>query len=178
MSQEISLEDWLDHSPRAVGIVFTDIVGSTILIHRLETTNFSLILRAYQARALELAARFGGRVVDKVGDELFAAFRTAADAYRFASALYQDAGHPQLSVRAGVHFGTVQADEGRLVGRNVHLGARIMEHGGDHELWLSDAAKRALESESEAFASAITWLASVDCQLKGIPDTHRLWRAA
>ena len=178
MNQEVSLDVWLERSPRAVGIVFTDIVGSTLLIHRLKTTNFSLILREYQSRAMQLAAGFDGRLIDRTGDELFAAFRTATGAYQFASALFEDPGHPQLIVRAGVHFGTVQSDDARLVGRNVHLGARILEYGGDHELWVSDAAKLALEVESAAVASSITWLTSVEAQLKGIPDAQRLWRAA
>jgi class 3 adenylate cyclase len=178
MNQEIGLADWLERSPRAVGIVFIDIVDSTILLHRLKTMNFTLVLGAYKSRAVAVAARCDGRLVDSVGDELFAVFRTATDAYRFAADLFGDPGHPELRVRAGVHFGSVQAHDGRLVGRNVHLGARIMEQGRDHELWVSDAAKTALESESGSFASAITWLASVECELKGIPDPQRVWRAA
>jgi class 3 adenylate cyclase len=178
MNQVIHLDEWLEHSPRAIGIVFSDIVGSTLLLHRVKTKNFALILGAYKSRAVDLAARFDGRLIDSVGDELFAAFRTATDAYQFASGLFLDPGHPELSVRAGVHFGSVQVLETRLVGRSVHLGARVMEHGHDHEFWISDAAKTALENESTTFASHIAWLDNVECELKGFPDRQRLWRAA
>ena len=170
MNQRTDLDEWLEHSPR--------IVGSTLLIHRLKTKNFALILGAYETRAASLVSRLDGRLIDSVGDELFAAFRTATGAYQFASELFRDPGHPELSVRAGVHFGSVQVLDARLVGRSVHLGARVMMHGRDHELWISDAEKAAIEMESATFASTIAWLGSVECELKGFPDTQRLWRAA
>jgi class 3 adenylate cyclase len=173
-----SLGDWLEHSAGAIGIVFSDIVGSTLLLHRQKTMNYSLILRAHRSRAALLAARFDGRLVDPVGDGLVAAFRGATNAYQFASGLFHDPGDPHISVRAGVHFGPAQTHDEGLIGRHVHLAARVMEHGRDHELWVSDAAKAALEQEWLGFASGITWITSEECELKGIPDRHRLWRAA
>jgi class 3 adenylate cyclase len=140
--------------------------------------NYSLILRAHRSRATLLAARLDGRLMDPLADELVAAFLSATNAYQFACELFDDPGDPQISVRAGVHFGTVQADEGSLTGRHVHLAARVMEHGHEHELWVSDSAKAALEAESLRLASGIAWITSEECQLKGIPNTHRLWRAA
>ena len=178
MSGETSLGEWLAQPAHPVGIVFTDIVGSTLLLNRQKTENYSVILRAHQSRAALLTTLFEGRLVMNVGDEMLTLFRSAQAAFGFARDFFQDAGHPQLSIRAGVHFGTVHADGPDLVGRHVHLGARVMAHGQDHELWVSDAAKSALEAESAEFASAIAWIRSEDCQLKGVPDVHRLWRAA
>lgn len=175
---ETSLSGWLEGSAGAIGIVFSDIVGSTVLLHRHKTMDYSLILRAHRSQAALLAARYDGRLVTSVGDELVAAFRSAINAYQFACRLFQDPGDPRISVRAGVHFGPVRAHEEGFVGRHVHLGARVMEYGRDHELWVSDAAKAALEAESSRFASGIAWITSEECQLKGIPDRHRLWRAA
>jgi class 3 adenylate cyclase len=173
-----SLRDWLDDSARVVGIAFTDIIGSTVLIHQQETVTYSHILRAYQTRAVHLTSRLEGRLITHIGDELFAAFRSASNAYHFACALFQDPGHPTLRVRAGIHFGSVQAHDSSLVGRNVHLGARVMAHARDQELWVSDAAKSAIEKESGSLASRIAWITSEECELKGFPGTQRLWRAA
>ena len=152
------LEDWLARSSGVVGIVFTDIVESTILLHRLRTQTFSIILGAYQSRAVQAADICEGRVIDRVGDELLAIFGNAANAYRFAAALIRDSGHPQLDLRAGVHYGKVQAHDGRVVGRSVHVAARVMDHGHGHELWVSDDAKAALEGESAELASTINWI--------------------
>jgi len=97
---------------------------------------------------------------------------------QFASALFLDPGHAELSIRAGVHFGTVQAHDGHLVGRNVHAGVRVMQRARGHELWVSDEAKAALQDESVAFSSTLTWVTSEECELQGIPGSRRLWRAA
>jgi class 3 adenylate cyclase len=175
---KLSLEDWLAHSGHQVGIVFTDIVGSTLLVQQERTKNYGLILRAHNARAVSVAEQFEGRVVVNVGDQLLAAFRSATSAFGFAEALFHDPGDAQVRIRAGVHFGTVRAHETGLVGRDVHIAARVMAHGRDSELWVSDVAKRTLESESLLPTAAINWIADEECELKGISDTHRLWRAA
>jgi adenylate cyclase len=178
MDHDTSLEDWLARSGHTVGIVFADIVGSTLLLHRLKTRNFALILGAYQTRASQLAAQYNGRLIDRIGDQLLAAFENATTAYEFGSALFDDPGHPKLTVRVGVHIGKVRAHDGHLVGRHIHFGARVVEHGRGNELWVSDAAKIALERESSGLASRISWITVEECELPGIPGPCRLWRAA
>jgi class 3 adenylate cyclase len=174
-----SLQDWLAHFGGVVGIAFVDIVDSTFVLNSHGTMNYSLVLRAYRSRAVLLATDFNGRLVDSVGDGLCAAFGSATNAYQFASGLFEDPGDPQISVRAGVHFGTVQVLGDGLVGRDMHLAARVIEHAKPRpELWVSDKAKAALEAESLRFASGISWMTSEEIELKGIPNRHRLWRAA
>jgi len=178
MGTKTSLEAWLERSRSVVGIVHADIVDSTLLLHRLKTRNFALVLRAYESRAATLATHLEGRLVDRVGDQLLAAFATAGAAYQFASELFRDPGDAKLVIRVGVHFGRVKADDAQLVGRHVHIGARVMELGRGHELWVSDAAKTALERESLSLAASIEWITSQECELQGVPDKHRVWRAA
>jgi len=72
----------------------------------------------------------------------------------------------------------VRAEGEAIVGRNVHLCARIMQRAAVPELWVSDDAKVALEVESPGLASGISWIARDDCELSGIPGRHSLWRAA
>jgi class 3 adenylate cyclase len=172
------LGEWLESTGGVVGIVLTDLVGSTLLLYRLKTRNYEFIRRAHHDRAAALAAQSGGWLVEKEKDEVLAVFRSATSAYQFAAELFRDAGHPRLSVRAGVHYGAVTPSGAGVIGRSVHLAARITEYGRAHEVWVSDAAKDALERESSAFAAGIPWIASEVCQLKGIPGPQRLWRAA
>jgi len=176
--QDSSLADWLAGADGALGLVFSDIVGSTNLLYAARTLDYVSMLRAHKRRAEELTEANGGRLVGETGDELLAAFAQAAQAYAFAEALFGDPGHAQLRVRVGVHYGTVRAEGVGLAGRNVHLGARVMQHGVASELWLSEAAKAALEDESPALAARIAWIAHDECELKGVPGRQRLWRAA
>lgn len=173
-----TLADWLARADGALGLVFSDIVGSTNLLYAARTLDYVSMLRAHKQRAEALTQANGGRLIGETGDELLAAFAQAAQAYAFAEALFGDPGHAQLRVRVGVHYGQVRAEGESLAGRNVHLGARVMQHGVESELWLSEAAKAALEGESPALAARIAWVANDECELKGVPGRHRLWRAA
>ena len=78
----------------------------------------------------------------------------------------------------GIHLGSVRAEGERLIGRNVHYCARVMQRAEDAEFWVSDAARRALESGVKRFRSEMVWIANDEMELKGIPGRHQLWRAA
>jgi class 3 adenylate cyclase len=176
--QDTSLAEWLAAADGSLGLVFSDIVGSTHLLYSARTLDYVSMLRAHKQRAVALSEKNGGRLIGETGDELLAAFAWAAQAFAFAEALFGDPGHAQLRVRVGVHYGRVRAEGDGLAGRNVHLGARVMQHGVESELWLSDAAKAALEEESPALGARIAWIAHDECELKGVPGRQRLWRAA
>ena len=174
----MSLTEWLAGQDADVGLVFTDVVQSTSLLFETRTVRYAAIIRAHRNRAVELAQTYDGRLVDQSGDATLATFPDASRAYRFANDLFADTGHPSLQVRVGVHVGSVRAEEGRLIGRSVHLCARVMQRGVEAELWVSDEARRAIEADSGALAEKIAWIDSDDSALKGIPGPHRLWRAA
>jgi class 3 adenylate cyclase len=178
-----ALADWLKRVPRQIGIVFTDVIKSTDLLYELKTTKHNAVLRAHRSRADALTRELDGRVVDQVGDELFVVLPSATTAYRFAYELFHQTGHPLLAIRAGVHVGEVTMNGMHMSGRAVSYGHRVMEHAHKgHELWVSGAAKLALEEESLATAESIRWVATDDCYLdgvhaEGVPIVQRLWRA-
>jgi class 3 adenylate cyclase len=172
-----SLEGWLARAEHGVCLVFADIVGSALLVHAKGTKVYAHMLSAYRTRAEGLVGALDGRIISKEGDEIFAAFLTATGGYRFAREMSDDAGDPLISVRVGVHFGTVSCHDSGLVGRVVPMAQRVMDHAGPHELWISDAAKQALDAEQPSLVGEIQWLASEVCQLAGIPESQLLWRA-
>ena len=174
----LSVESWLRACDGWVALAFTDIVESTLLLHALETVDFSRLLRAHRRQAAELVSNRNGRILDESGDGLFAAFPNAIRAWSFAHQLLLDPGAPKVRIRAGLHVGPVTALDDGLVGRNVHLAARVMQHAGDQELWLSDAAKKAVEAEADDHLLPISWITSEVCSLRGFKGAHLLWRAA
>lgn len=175
---QLSLSEWLARCNGVLGLVFTDVVGSTLLLFTRKTQAYTRLLRGYRAHAREVIESLEGRLVDEPGDELFAAFPSATSAYRFAWELFHNTGVPDLQIRAGVHYGAVSEERNVLVGRDVHLGARVMQQAEGSELWVSAAAKAALETESPTSAAQISWIATVEPEIEGIPHRQRLWRAA
>jgi predicted ATPase len=122
-----------------VTFLFTDIEGSTRLLHELGPARYADALAEHRRIAREAAAEHGGVEVDSQGDAFFIAFPTAPAALE-AAARAQEA--LEIPVRMGVHTGTpLLTDEG-YVGADVHRAARISAagHGGQVLVSASTAA--------------------------------------
>ena len=130
-----------------VTLLFTDIEGSTRLLHSLGPEAYAEALAEHRRVLRETVAAHGGIEVDTQGDAFFMAFPTApgaADAAReAASALARG----PIRVRMGLHTGSpTRTDEG-YVGIDVHRGARVaaLAHGG--QIVLSPTAAALVDGE-------------------------------
>jgi class 3 adenylate cyclase len=115
-----------------VTFLFTDIEGSTRLLHELGDEHYAKVLGEQRHMLREIFGSFGGVEVDTQGDAFFYAFATAPGALDAARKAQEALAATPVSVRMGVHTGTpVVTDEG-YVGGDVHRAARIAAagHGG------------------------------------------------
>jgi len=115
-----------------VTFLFTDVEGSTRLLHELGPDAYAEALMDHRRVLREAFARHGGVEVDTQGDAFFVAFPTAPGALRAASEARDALAGGRIRVRAGIHTGTpLMSDEG-YVGADVHRAARIAAcgHGG------------------------------------------------
>src|SRR5881398_2051747 len=113
-----------------VTFLFTDIEGSTRLLHELGDA-YADALAEHRRVLREAFARHGGVEVDTQGDAFFVAFARASDALA-AAREGQEALREPIRVRMGIHTGEpIVTDEG-YVGIDVHRAARIagVGHGG------------------------------------------------
>src|SRR5437660_330118 len=113
-----------------VTFLFTDIEGSTRLLHELGDAYADAL--AEHRRVLRGAfAGHGGVEVDTQGDAFFVAFSRASDALA-AAAEGQQGLDGAVRVRMGVHTGEPLVTDGGYVGIDVHRAARIaaVGHGG------------------------------------------------
>ncbi len=120
-----------------VTLLFTDIEGSTQLLHQLGD-RYAALLRDHH-RPLRLAfGAWDGVEVDTQGDSFFVAFATAGDALAAAiDAQRALAAHTwpdgvAVRVRMGLHTGEPTNIAERYVGLAVHRAARVgaVAHGG------------------------------------------------
>jgi predicted ATPase len=115
-----------------VTFLFTDVEGSTKLLHSLGAEVYAEALAEHRRVIREACGSADGVEVDTQGDAFFFAFPTAPGAIDAASALTAALASGPISVRAGLHTGTpLLTDEG-YVGGDVHRAARIAAcgHGG------------------------------------------------
>jgi predicted ATPase/class 3 adenylate cyclase len=115
-----------------VTFLFTDVEGSTQLLHELGAEAFAGTIGAHRQVIREACARHDGVEVDTQGDAFFVAFAAAPAALAAAAELTDALSSGSVRVRVGLHTGTpLRSDEG-YVGIDVHRAARIAAsgHGG------------------------------------------------
>jgi len=125
-----------------VTFLFTDVEGSTKLLHELGAEGYAEALAEHRGVIRDTCASEGGVEVDTQGDAFFFAFPTAPGALAAAEEMTRELGSGPIQVRIGLHTGTpLLTDEG-YVGGDVHRAARIAGsgHGGQVLVSASTAA--------------------------------------
>jgi class 3 adenylate cyclase len=109
-----------------VTLVFTDIEGSTRLLHELGQTVYREALAEHRRVVREAFARADGYEVDYEGDAFFYAFASAQAAVDSVAEAIRGLECGPVRVRVGIHTGEPDLDPPKYVGVDVHKAARIM----------------------------------------------------
>jgi predicted ATPase len=145
-----------------VTFLFTDVEGSTKLLHELGAEAYADALAEHRRVIREACAAHGGVEVDTQGDAFFFAFPTAPGALTAAARFTDDLAAGPIQVRVGLHTGTPLLDDEGYIGDDVHFGARVASssHGGQVvvsaataqlvELSLTDLGEHRLKDIAEA----------------------------
>jgi predicted ATPase len=125
-----------------VTFLFTDIEGSTSLLHELGSERYGELLSQHHRVCRVAWAAHGGVEVDTAGDAFFVAFPTASTALDAAADAQLAMAELGLRVRMGVHTGEVSVNETGYISLEVHRAARIAAaaHGGQVVVSRSTAA--------------------------------------
>jgi predicted ATPase len=130
-----------------VTFLFTDVEGSTTLLHELGAEAYAEALAEHRRVIREACVAEGGVEVDTQGDAFFFAFPTAPGALAAASAFTETLASGPIQVRVGLHTGQPLVTGEGYVGDDVHFAARVAatSHGG--QVVLSAATADLLELE-------------------------------
>jgi predicted ATPase/class 3 adenylate cyclase len=122
-----------------VTFLFTDVEGSTRLLHELGDA-YADVLAEHRRVLRDAFARHGGVEVDTQGDAFFVAFARASDALAAAREA-SDALKDPIRVRIGVHTGEPLVTDEGYVGIDVHRAARIAAAGHGGQILVSQATR-------------------------------------
>jgi predicted ATPase/class 3 adenylate cyclase len=150
-----------------VTFLFTDIEGSTRLLHELGDAYADAL--AEHRRLLRAAfARHGGVEVDTQGDAFFVAFARATDALAAAAEGQRALAGGPIRVRMGLHTGEPIVTEEGYVGLDVHKGARVAAAGHGGQVLLSQATRELAPDDG---------LRDLGChRLKDLTAPERIWQ--
>jgi predicted ATPase/class 3 adenylate cyclase len=130
-----------------ITFLFTDVEGSTRLLHELGAERYAEALAEHRRVIREACGAGGGVEVDTQGDAFFFAFPTASGATDAARAMTETLASGPIQVRIGLHTGTPLVTEEGYVGDDVHFAARVAASGHGGQVILSQATAQLVELE-------------------------------
>ncbi len=128
-----------------VTFLFTDVEGSTRLLHTLGAAAYAEALAEHRLVLRAAFAAHGGVEVDTQGDAFFVAFSTAEGAAAAAQEANERLASGPISVRMGLHTGAPTVTSEGYVGIDVHRGARVAALAHRSQIVLSPATATLLE---------------------------------
>jgi predicted ATPase len=132
-----------------VTFLFTDIEGSTKLLHELGAEAYAQALAEHRRLLRDAFRRHGGSEVDTQGDAFFVVFPTAPGALAAAVEGRDALAAGPIRVRMGLHTGTPFVSDEGYVGSDVHLGARIAASGHGGQILLSGTTRELVVADVE-----------------------------
>jgi predicted ATPase/class 3 adenylate cyclase len=130
-----------------VTFLFTDVEGSTKLLHDLGAEGYATALAEHRRILRDAFGAHGGVEVDTQGDAFFVAFPTAPGALAAAGEVTESLGSGLIQVRVGLHTGTPLLTEEGYVGGDVHRAARIAAAGHGGQVLVSSSTAQLVELE-------------------------------
>jgi class 3 adenylate cyclase len=150
-----------------VTFLFGDVEGSTGLLEQLDVA-YEPELAAHRAIVRDAVSESRGEIVDQHGDEVFAAFTTAADAVAAAVEIQRRHTERVMRVRIGLHTGQPTLTGDGYLGLDVHRTARICAAGHGGQILFSEQTRALLPER------AMTDLG--EYLLKGISAPERIYQ--
>ena len=123
-----------------VTFLFTDIEGSTRLLHELGDA-YADVLAEHRRVLRDALTLHGGVEVDTQGDAFFFAFARARDALAAAAEAQKALSSGRVGVRMGLHTGEPLLTEEGYVGIDVHRAARIAAAGHGGQILVSQSTR-------------------------------------
>jgi predicted ATPase/class 3 adenylate cyclase len=131
-----------------VTLLFTDIEGSTRLLHELGDA-YADVLAEHRAVLRAAFERHNGVEVDTQGDAFFVAFAGAQEAVAAAAEAQAALADGGVRIRIGVHTGEPLVTKEGYVGTDVHRAARIMSAGHGGQVLISQTTHDLLDGRFE-----------------------------
>jgi class 3 adenylate cyclase len=150
-------------------VLFTDIVGSTTQAASFGDERWHSTLDAHDRAVREQLRRFRGNEINTTGDGFIASFDGPARAIRCGQAIREATHDLGIDVRVGLHTGECEVRGDDLGGIAVHIAARVAGLACPGEVLVSRTVKDLVAG------SGITFEDRGDHNLKGVPDTWRLY---
>lgn len=153
-----------------VTLLFTDVEGSTKLLHALGAEGYAAALAEHRRVLRAAFERHGGVEVDTQGDAFFFSFPEALSGLAAAREARSALESGPINVRMGIHTGRPLRTEDGYVGVDVHRAARIAAAGHGGQVLVS------VETAAFAHGSGVGLVDLGEHRLKDLSVPERLYQ--
>jgi predicted ATPase/class 3 adenylate cyclase len=131
-----------------VTFLFTDVEGSTRLLHELGADEYAEALSEHRRIVRAACATEGAVEVDTQGDAFFFAFPSASGAAAAAQAMTEALAPGPIQLRIGLHTAAPLVTDEGYVGEDVHFAARVAASGHGGQVVVSQSTRALLDGPS------------------------------
>ncbi|MBW2292151.1 MAG: alpha/beta fold hydrolase [Deltaproteobacteria bacterium] len=140
---------------RLIAIMFTDIAGYTAMMGEDEARAVRALERS-RVVVRENLEKFGGQLLDEIGDGSLSSFDSAVSAVECARAIQTLVGaDPDYDLRIGIHIGDVLVTDDQVVGDGVNIASRIHGLASPGSICISDRVYDDLRNHPELAAEPL-----------------------
>jgi adenylate cyclase len=179
---------------RCITILMTDLRGFTCLIEEMDVENVVTMLNHYFGVMTDMVYKYGGTVIEFIGDAVLAIFGAPVDAERHAddavacavemqmametiNTWNKDNGFPFLEMGIGINtgdsivgnIGSQKTTKYNVIGKQVNLCSRIESYTTGGQIMIS-------ESTHKAVKASVNVVQSIQVAPKGISEPIRIYQ--
>lgn len=151
-------------------VLFTDIVDSTQLAANLGDMRWRDLLEEHHKAVRRELEIFRGEEIKTTGDGFHAIFDGPARGVQCAFSIREATRQLGLTLRLGLHTGECEIRNDSLEGLAIHIAARVSAKASRDEIVVSRTVKDLVAGSGIVFEDIGSHT------LKGIPDTHQLFK--
>jgi len=152
-------------------ILFTDIVGSTLIANQCGDQAWKTLLDQHDKLCSEIIDKFRGRLVNHTGDGVMATFDGPGRGIACAKEIVQKASLLGLEIRCGLHTGECELRGKDAAGVAVHLASRVSALADSGEVLVSRTVRDLVSGSGFEFDDR------GEHELKGFTESWRLFSA-
>ena len=139
-------------SRQLVAIMFTDIVGYTVLMGKDSAKALELVRTSIEIQK-PLVEKHNGKWLKEMGDGVLAQFNSAFDAVNCAIEIQKSArADLDAKLRIGIHLGDVTVEEGDVYGDGVNVASRLESICDSGGIYISESIEKAIRGQSSVQA--------------------------
>ena len=137
----------MPESRQLAAIMFTDIVGYTVLMGKDETAAYQLLKKNRQIQK-SIIEKHRGKWLKEIGDGNLASFQTITDAVYCAIEIQRRCSEePDLKLRIGIHQGEVIVEDGDVFGDGVNIASRLEPLAPEGGIYVSESVFRNIQNK-------------------------------